>query len=323
MYNEGDFVKVKPNTKLESGEIVNNWAGEVVEVYNSEKCALVHLDALTINLLEDSYIKTCMLEGCLPFEYVFAYEDLEKSTRRSTKKELKKALDNLASRMLDLEVNEEDGYWEQAEQWISEFKQSANYQELGDVEQENADFVLETFMDYMYNYAYQLPGEWTSSAIKEICLDVVPSKVSAEIECFESYGPVLFQFLTFLGDKGYILNARTLCDAVRKIKNRIPEKAQDPNNWGMAKTMMMLAYAQGVDVSDEEEMEKFFRLQQLNFLNQEKVETNTARIEDPFKKLGRNQKITVKYDDGQVLENVKFKKVESDLRSGLCVLIST
>ena len=43
--------------------------------------------------------------------------------------------------------------------------------------------------------------------------------------------------------------------------------------------------------------------------------------QDPFKGIGRNQKITVKYKNGKLLEDIKFKKVESDLRNGLCELI--
>ena len=33
MLRRGDFVKVKQNTRLESGELVNDWVGEVEEIY--------------------------------------------------------------------------------------------------------------------------------------------------------------------------------------------------------------------------------------------------------------------------------------------------
>jgi hypothetical protein len=41
----------------------------------------------------------------------------------------------------------------------------------------------------------------------------------------------------------------------------------------------------------------------------------------PFDKIGRNDKITVKYKDGTVQADVKFKKVEDDLKSGKCELV--
>ena len=38
-------------------------------------------------------------------------------------------------------------------------------------------------------------------------------------------------------------------------------------------------------------------------------------------KVGRNDKVSVQYNDGRVLKGVKFKTVEADLRNNLCVLI--
>ena len=38
-------------------------------------------------------------------------------------------------------------------------------------------------------------------------------------------------------------------------------------------------------------------------------------------KIGRNDKVSVKYPDGRVVNNVKFKKVENDLENGKCELI--
>jgi preprotein translocase subunit SecA len=36
---------------------------------------------------------------------------------------------------------------------------------------------------------------------------------------------------------------------------------------------------------------------------------------------GRNDRVTVRYSDGRVLKDVKFKKVEDDLRSNRCIII--
>jgi hypothetical protein len=41
----------------------------------------------------------------------------------------------------------------------------------------------------------------------------------------------------------------------------------------------------------------------------------------PFDKIGRNDKVTVKYKDGTLQTDVKFKKVEDDLKSGKCELV--
>ncbi|WP_338814286.1 DUF1186 domain-containing protein [Bernardetia sp. Wsw4-3y2] len=36
---------------------------------------------------------------------------------------------------------------------------------------------------------------------------------------------------------------------------------------------------------------------------------------------GRNDKVTVKYEDGKVVENVKYKKVEKDVKEGKCIIL--
>ncbi len=38
-------------------------------------------------------------------------------------------------------------------------------------------------------------------------------------------------------------------------------------------------------------------------------------------KIGRNDKVTVKYVDGRVEKSIKFKKVKDDLLNGLCDLV--
>jgi len=38
-------------------------------------------------------------------------------------------------------------------------------------------------------------------------------------------------------------------------------------------------------------------------------------------KIGRNEKVTVKYLDGRIEENIKFKKVKNDLLNGFCELV--
>jgi len=36
----------------------------------------------------------------------------------------------------------------------------------------------------------------------------------------------------------------------------------------------------------------------------------------------RNDKVTVKYSDGTILMNVKFKKVANDIQTGKCIIIN-
>jgi preprotein translocase subunit SecA len=40
-----------------------------------------------------------------------------------------------------------------------------------------------------------------------------------------------------------------------------------------------------------------------------------------FPKIGRNDLVSVKYQDGMVLKDVKYKKVEDDIKLGKCKLL--
>lgn len=52
------------------------------------------------------------------------------------------------------------------------------------------------------------------------------------------------------------------------------------------------------------------------------AENNTKKINaKAFKQYNRNDKVTVKYNNGEIVKDVKFKKVESDLQSGKAIIV--
>lgn len=80
--------------------------------------------------------------------------------------------------------------------------------------------------------------------------------------------------------------------------------------------------------------EDFFRLQPSEEVDLSEEKPPTRHHADPGDstypptpirragpKIGRNEKVTVKYQDGKVVENVKFKKIKADLEKGLCELV--
>jgi hypothetical protein len=49
---------------------------------------------------------------------------------------------------------------------------------------------------------------------------------------------------------------------------------------------------------------------------------NESQQNEAFdEKIGRNERVSVKYTDGKILADVKFKKVEADLKAGRCALV--
>lgn len=346
MFKVGDYVKVKPNTLLESGDRVSNWAGQVDTVFDEDGVFMVDLDAKTLNSLDDSFLNWCMEVGTHPYQYAFDLDDLEVSKRRDSDVKMNKAMVKLYIRMVELveggeemedleEMEDEDegveeAYFELKDEWVDEFLKSSYCKPLTDSQQGDASFVASTFMEFMFNYEYVFPGGWTPANVSSVCLEVVPRKITSEMETFETYGDFLVLYLQFLGSVNYISNSLSLIRKVEKIKSKIPIEAKNPNNWGMAKSLMISAQESGVNLSSEEELEKFLKNQQLegkNFLEDVKSGelTHNAKViplrVDPFKEIGRNDKISVKYGDGRIVESIKFKKVESDLRDGICELI--
>lgn len=324
MFKRNDYITIKEGTILDTGEQVNDWAGQVLEVYSKEKTCLITLDAQSIKSMSDAYILNSIEQGAEPFEYVFLFEDIEISQRRDTDEQVMEALDQLSSRVIEFEGNQEQEMEQIKEQWIEEFYHSQYFEQQSDYQKENSNFIIGTFMDFMHNYEYVKPQEWEPLNIKEVCLNIAPRKITADSEVFENYGDVIQQYIRFLGSKQYITNWKELVITIKQIKSKIPKEADNPNNWGMAKSMMMGAQEQGFDMSNEDDIEKFMMLQQLEAMKQIQ-EDKQGRIiplrENPFKDIGRNQKITVKYNNGDILENIKFKKVERDLKDGKCEII--
>ncbi len=323
MFKKGDFIKIKSNRVLESGEEISEWAGIIQEVYLKEKCCLINFDAQTIESLSDSFLIDGLNIGAEPFEYIFTFNDLEISERRDTDRQLEKALNNLASRMIDLEKSMGEYNRSQQEKWIKEFQKTELFNVQNKAQQENSKFIITVFMDLMYNYGGVMPGQWTPSDVEEICLHVVPRKIVADEETFEMYGDVLIQFFKFLEVQRYIDNAKSIINKIQKIKGKIFENSKNPDNYGMGKSLIH-GKAGGLPLDSSGAVDIDALKEHLDTLSiDDKVHEVKLRPirPNPFKDIGRNEKITVKYADGRIIENIKFKKVEMDLKSGECELI--
>lgn len=321
-FKTGDYVKVKEGTKLESGEKISNWAGQVLEIYREQETCRIELDSLTLNILDDKYILECIQEGAEPYEYIFEWKDLIKSERRDTEKERAIARERIKTKLIELDEEYEPDYDEsQQEKWIEEFQKSEYFERLNEYRKENAGFIADTFMSYMYNYEYVVPNGWNATNVEEVCLNIIPRKVIAEIELFENYGEVLIKFLEFLEGAGHIGESSELRKRVNEIKEEIPKEASNPSNWGMAKTFMMGAQEAGYDISDEKEINTFMNIYNQQIRSNIENEPKRSIKETPKKKIGRNEKITVRYTDGTIKENIKYKIVQQDLLTGKCKII--
>ncbi|WP_339922671.1 hypothetical protein [uncultured Cyclobacterium sp.] len=228
------------------------------------------------------------------------------------------AIENLETRMDKLLGGGDTDIEELKEKWLNEFHQDQYFLDQTEYQKENSSFIIELFMELMYNYEYATPDQWTASNVKEVCLHVVPRKITAEIELFENYGLVLQSFIKFLKANDYLQNADSILKSITKVTPEIAKQANNSDNWGMAKSLMMGAQNSGVDFTNEDELQKFIIDKNLEI--DERNKQSQPRNEDAFKGIERNQKISVKYEDGEIVKGIKFKKVEQDLITGKCVI---
>jgi len=144
--------------------------------------------------------------------------------------------------------------------WGVEFSESKYFEELTEEQKQESEFVITSFAEYMYSYHGLSPEEWDEDGLKECCLYILPRKITADESYFKSIAPVLSAFFAFLGEKNLLKNTSQLIRKVKKIDKQIVKNAKDPKNWGIAKTFAMAAKDAGVDITDEEEMQKFMAL---------------------------------------------------------------
>ncbi|MEM1324268.1 MAG: hypothetical protein AAGG75_28675 [Bacteroidota bacterium] len=320
---QGDFVTIKDNTPTEVGPIINGLGGEVMVVVEETGECMIALDAPSMNALTNEYLANCAQKELEAQMAIFKIDDVELiDERRDTEEAFEKAMEELFNKMKILQTSIEFMLDERIEGWTAAFRESSFFEVLTEQQQEYADLIVETFLDFSYRKEMVDPDEWDTHTVNQVCLLWVPSEMFGEEELFESYGDILTQFLYFLGETEKITNAEVLAEEAQKIKADIPSANNDPDNWSMQKVIAMKAMDDGVDIHNEEELGAY--LAKLDRMVMQSAEDNRnaprPAQEDPFKGIGRNQRVKVQYTDGKTME-IKFKKVERDLREGKCSLV--
>ena len=346
MLKEGDYVKVTKQVVNELEEVQENWGGQIVKIHKDWEGCDVKLDADTLNTMEDKFVKKCRKEGLDPHLYTFSFDDLELTSRKDTDESYQEAVDKL-DRKLGYGEADDDDYYEKGKRfhelrkkWVEEFEKSKQHENLAKgILKESAKFVADTFMDIAFRDESVVPAEWDKDVVNTICLELVPIKISANENLFKHYGDGLIAFFKFLKEKKYIDNAQELIEEVAKIKDKITKTDRPLSHDGMTQKLSAMMKLVGYDSSKPEDVAGFmeeFRARVANAENDYKLpdsykgsrrggpinsstDGSTGNSTgNPYKGLGRNDKITVKYSDGKIIENIKFKKVEKDLRAGNC-----
>jgi len=320
----GDVVSVKKGVKFPELNIdISDWRGRVFEV--NKRSAEVELDSVTLQNFDveilDHFID--ILE--YPHIITMPFKDIEKSESRDNYDEVEILQDELIDK-IELN-NKEPHFLKLSRKWMRHFIRSDYYWEMDKRNREDADSVIELFTSQMNDYEDKTPKKWNVKSAREVFLHWAPNKITADTDFFESYGIVLIEYFKFLEERKY-LKTKSLLELLVKVKDEIVFNSQNSANWGMAKSFLMKAKGAGVDLENKKQLDKFLLKQQVDQLKSLSPEEQSTKIESSkkiqkqLKGIWRNQKITVKYNNGELKEGVKFKDVEQDLLKGLCVLIA-
>ena len=80
--------------------------------------------------------------------------------------------------------------------------------ELSESSQTHYKLIAQTFLLALYTIHNQIPSEWTSEAVKDICSSVLPEQLQKEI--LKEAKPVLSHFITVLGEEQIVSNYRSI-----------------------------------------------------------------------------------------------------------------
>src|SRR6266536_3374425 len=116
---------------------------------------------------------------------------------------------------------------DRVEGWYNEFAKSPAFAALPESHQRKAGPIASYFADYSFRYLGLAPAEWSSDAVGECCIEILPRKVSAELSFFEAIAPVLGAFFRFLGDQSLHPKGHALADTVEDIAEDIVANARD------------------------------------------------------------------------------------------------
>lgn len=152
---------------------------------------------------------------------------------------------------------EREAILERVRRGANQFAQAESFKALTQEQQELAEDIVMTFTEFMLDYHGAAPEQWSERKVEACCLETFPRKVSADESYFEAIAPALLAFFGFLEEGKLVRKAAYLKNKIRLIAPEIAKAAAKPENWGLAKSIVMQAREQGVDMTNQEELEQF------------------------------------------------------------------
>jgi hypothetical protein len=140
---------------------------------------------------------------------------------------------------------------------VAEFLASAEAAPLAGVD--DLEEIAWQLLDYRCDAADGRPLRWSPAAVEILLADWLPRKVVQDPGWFAQIPPALAAMVRFAGRRAGLEErfvAQTL-EAVERYGPELVEAAADPEEWGPAKGLVMRMREEGVDLADEEAVQRW------------------------------------------------------------------
>lgn len=192
--------------------------------------------------------------------------------------------------------NDEATAYNRIQELTGQFLDSVVAAELGDEVLEDAGFIVQSVLQYAWDYRGVGADELDKAALAEVLLELLPRKVTADRECFARIAPVTGAFLKWMESEGILGDTSDLIETVHSWADAIVANGMNPEYWGMGKSFMMRAKAEGVDIDDQAAVQKFMAEYNLRLMAARAPERRKAPdftppipIVEQSPKIGRNE----------------------------------
>ncbi|AKP67470.1 hypothetical protein [Companilactobacillus ginsenosidimutans] len=158
---------------------------------------------------------------------------------------------------LEYVYNDIDAY---TQKWADEYVKSPNWKERQKgVTKDLVATSISILTDYAYGIYRKTPKTWTKTAIDGVLTTRFVSNANFSDEEYRLIGPALTGLLDFVADKGW-LNKKRAENYTRWIDDaavEMVELSKDPSNFGTSKLVANKMLEQGIDMTDQDAVDKF------------------------------------------------------------------
>ncbi len=152
----------------------------------------------------------------------------------------------------DDEDEDEEGLQREMDLLLDEFEQHARATHPpGGIVWQHGDFVASSMLQYKGGYTGGRLWDWTRADLVEYLLDYFPRKVSVVERTLPAVPECAGVFLRFLHTRGRLSGEplEQLVQACKELRGEFLQRARDRSRWGLAKSMVMQMFAEGIDPS--------------------------------------------------------------------------